>query len=124
MQSLYALLPLTERLKMVELRQDFESSTLIDKNAELKAEKQKLESDNVALTFERDEILTLHSHYKTQVTKQLEEKTQALNLYKSELSGFVEEAKQAKAQMEEALKHSQRVTNENLDLRTEMDKIR
>lgn len=88
---------MTERLKKVELRQDFESSTLRDKISELKAEKQMLETNNTALASEKDEIITVNSQFRTQIMKQLEEKIQALNLYKAELGGFKEAERQAKA---------------------------
>ena len=109
---------------MVELRQDFEYQSIKDQVKELTANKLKLESDITNLGYERDDMLNTFNQFKTITTKQLEEKSTALALFKSEIKGFIEEAKTARYLQEEATKQTQKVTNENIDLRSEMDKLR
>jgi prefoldin subunit 5 len=57
-------------------------------------------------------------------TKLLEEKTAALNFFKQEMKDVNEEHLSNKAVLDQSLSQVQRLTQENAELRTEIEKLR
>ncbi|TNV84813.1 hypothetical protein FGO68_gene13458 [Halteria grandinella] len=123
-QGLHALIPIVENYKHLEDSRTFREEIMLNKLTECELDKSRLEGEIHNCLTDRNEIMSSFNVYKHQTTKQLEEKQLALNTFKQEMKGYIDEAQGKKTELEATLALLQKATAENQDLRAEMDKLR
>lgn len=106
------------RLKEVELILDIETRKINEQKLDLVHDKRRLEEENFNYLSERQELLQQFTQFKVYNSKQLEEKTIALNLYKQEIKIAADESNHRKALLEVADSSVYKLNHENQDLRS------